>query len=175
MLWSYLGPSRPTVKEQMMSHSLCELSLIVPTHLAADHNSSHCLASQVLIQQIGHVYRLKGVRDFHLFSRGWSVCTHIWWLIQQSRHCLFTWHKRGDIAYCLSQVGPGGHRPDCCARWIHTLRRASYLTDRFHVGSAGVCDRFNHLDDSVLMNILIISHERQNLLSVVSSPPFFQR
>lgn len=76
-------------------------------------------------------------------------------------HCLFTWHERGDIAYCLSQVGPGGQRRSECGTFVRAridLCVGSVISRRrFHVGAAGVCDRFHHLDGSVLMNILIIS------------------
>lgn len=129
----------------------------------------HCLASHFLIQQIGPVYQLRGVRDFHLYStrRSVCVCSYIWQLIQ---HTLFIYlaRERWCIAYCLSQVGPGGHLPHCRLRgFMHGVISRRH----FHVAAAGVCDRFHHLDESVLMNILIISLNARACW-VSSFPPF---
>lgn len=44
---------------------------------------------------------------------------------------------------------------------------------RIHVGAAGVCDRFHHLDASVLMNILITSLNARACW-VSSRPPFLE-
>jgi len=44
-----------------MSHSPCELKLIVPTHT---HTHTHTRGSGLAVQQIGHVYQLKGAGDF---------------------------------------------------------------------------------------------------------------
>lgn len=54
---------------------------------------------------------------------------------------------------------------------MHPRTRGVISHRRFHVGAAGVCDRFHHLDESVLMNILIIPPNARACW-VSSRPPF---
>ena len=99
-----------------------------------------------------------------------------------SRHCLFTWHNRGDILLCLSQVGPGGQRPSvtpvlrvlvcvcacvCVSTGVYGVKsRERYPCGRSRgvwqissPGRIGVNERFNH------------PAECQSLLGVIASAP----
>lgn len=77
-------------------------------------------------------------------------------------HCLFTWHERGDVAYCLSQVGPGGQRRRVCGTCVcacmHRFTRRRRLLSQatpcgrsrgvWQISSPGrisVNEHFNHL------------------------------
>ena len=124
-------------------------------------SSSHCFAFQILIQQIGHVYQPKGVRDFHLFSRGWSVCGCTWQIIKQTLFIYLA--QRGDITYCLLQVGPGGRCGSmvCVCMCVWESLRADFLSRHIlqaipcgrsrgvwqisSPGRIGVNEHFNHL------------------------------
>lgn len=109
------------------------------------------------------------MRDFHLFSRGWSVCVYIWQLIQPTLFIYLAqerWHR------ILFVTGGARWSPPDCVRACADLCICSVISHRrFHVGAAGVCDRFHHLDGSVLMNILIISLNARACW-VSSRPPF---
>lgn len=90
-----------------------------------------------------HVYQLRGVRDFS-FMQPRVVCLCVYMTINSTVY--FTWHKRGEKLRIV------------CHRWGQVVFASVVIFQwRFHVGAAGVCDRFHHLDILVLMNILIIS------------------
>lgn len=155
MFWSYLHPSRPTVKEQMMSHSLCELRLIMPTHLAAasDHNKRSQLALFILagfnptdwaclpVQRCEGLFISGAEGGLFVYTYHNYFNTHCFFYLAQERWC---------ISYCSSPAGPGGRRPICSPA-------SSYLKGVSMRAQQVPRDRFHHLDGEVLMNILIIS------------------
>lgn len=110
----------------------------------------HCLAALVSIQQIGHVYQHRGVREF-LFMQHRVVCLCLTMAINRTHTVYFTWHEKGDIADIVR------HRQGQVATTRFTHLWSSYFRGVYVRSQQGCGGGFPHLDGLVLMNILIIS------------------
>lgn len=144
-----------------MTHSLCELSVIEPTHSAVDSDHERRRTRLQL-----PLLRLSDLNPTDWVCLPAQRCEGLSFIQQRVvRSWVHVTINPTDAIY-----SPGAREVTShivCYRWDQVVIHAhthvgfcvfSIISPRqFSAGTAGVCDRFHHLDRSVLMNILITS------------------